>query len=467
MTRLIRKLSTMTNTLLFRFTAWYILSFLVVIIIMGTIIIGTISYFMLDNSIKEMDSVQHNLLIASKEKTVDWQEALDTLLYPNHANYSVEILNNHNQTIATSRGWGKHPFVFTNKQKDIYHHLLFWNQSKGFFLSKSFHWDNLNGYKGTIHLFVQLVPIEHLLSLLIRILEVTTIIGVIIGSLFIYWLTKRNVKPLIAITSAVYKMKESHSLDQRVPVPRGPVELRELATVFNNVLNELEKKLDKEKSFIANASHELRTPITALRGHLNLIKRWGKKDPVVLDQSIDAIYEEGLRMQRLISQLLTLARTADNHEIKMKSVKLSQIIQESLTQLHHVLRVKKIQLDIDDNISVNGNPDLLIQLVIILLENAAKFTDDKGIIKLKLFKDTERVHLIISDNGIGIPSEEMNHIFERFYRVDKHRSRNTGGTGLGLSIAKEIVILHQGSISVTSSSGQGSQFDIDLPRIQH
>lgn len=453
-----------TNTLMFRFTAIYILSLFFVILLVGSTLIGTVGYSLLQNTKKEMHSVQQKLKSVPNGEQDDWQGMLDQLLYPDHANYYVVIQNASGDILARSRGWRQ---TFNGQQQQVQSHWLgplLWDQQKGFFLLDKFSWTQRNGRTGQIKIAVRLTDLEKLLKLIAQILVLTALLGMFIGSLLIYRLTRSNLRPLFAITDATERIKNSSDLKQQIPVPKGPRELVNLSETLNNMLSQLEEQFEREKSFTANASHELRTPLTALRGHLKILKRWGKNDPKVLNESIEAMDQEGERMQRLIIQLLAMARS--DGRVRSRNEKpfdLSEVVKSAIPSeaLHH----KKIGLNTDllTPALVKGDAEQLREVIIILLDNAIKYTESGGNIEIRIREQAGTVRLDVCDTGIGIPNEDLSRIFERFYRVDKARSENTGGTGLGLALARQLVERQGGKITVKSELGKGSVFTVYLP----
>ncbi|WP_152395555.1 HAMP domain-containing sensor histidine kinase [Paenibacillus guangzhouensis] len=450
------------NTLMFRFTAWYVLSLLAIILFIGVCIIGAVSYFLIQDTKHELKAVEQKITDGLEETIEDWQEMLDEILYPDHANYNVEIRNSKGIAVAHSRGWGVSPNANDPDKVELTWLGPFqWNATQGLFLyDEYFH--HSNGHKMTIRIQVQLNNIAHMIGVMIKVLSITGIFSMIIGSLLIYHLTRRNMRPLFAIMDAMRGMSDSTDMKLRIPVPCTPKELSDLAQTINYLLDRLEDQIEREKSFVSNASHELRTPLTAFQGHVQLIQRWGKQDPSVLEQSIQALDQESRRMQRLTNQLLTLARTG-NMIMKQDKVNLGNTVTDAIQPLWRGVTHKSLEEHVDPYVYVLGDEEQLRQIAIILFENAIRYTPDGGSITIRVGERNGEVLFTVADSGIGIPKDDLDKIFDRFYRVDKARSRETGGTGLGLSIAKELVQNHGGEITVSSTLGVGSTFQVTLP----
>jgi signal transduction histidine kinase len=190
-----------------------------------------------------------------------------------------------------------------------------------------------------------------------------------------------------------------------------------------------------------------------------LIKRRGKAHPEILEQSLTAIDQESERMQNLIHQLLAMARS-EHYELELVDVNMSELVSDVLRTYWKEDRNITLELNIDKDLHLNGDVGQLSQILIILVENAQKYTESGGKVIVELTKNNREVHLTVKDTGIGIPKEHLDKIFHRFYRVHKDRSRQTGGSGLGLSIAKQLVAFNGGDISVKSEVGKGSEFKV-------
>lgn len=234
------------------------------------------------------------------------------------------------------------------------------------------------------------------------------------------------------------------------------------------------KRLEKIKAdFIANVSHELRTPLTAIKGYTETLEEDAYESPEDQKHFIKIIKRHTDRLINLVSDLLVLSEVEGRDSLSRESSKgdfeeisINEVLKSSVEALKAKAADKCLDVSIDaqeDNLKINANRFLLEQMFINLIDNAVKYTPDGGKVGISLGRKNSSVSIEISDTGIGIPKEHLPRIFERFYRVDKTRSRNLGGTGLGLSIVKHIVITHGGKIDVQSEQGKGSTFSITLP----
>jgi two-component system, OmpR family, sensor histidine kinase ArlS len=447
------------KSLLIQFTSIYILYFFAVIIFISIAVLGAVSYFLIQNTKGELQAMEVKLNYIVNEDYDELQSSLDEFLYPDHANYFVEIKSKDNKLLARSRGWNK--TRYGEKVNLNWLESFFWDTKEVLYYKTQIPWIQHNHQNGIISIKIQLNNIANFQRLIRQILFFAGVISLAAGSVLIYQLTKLKLKPLLMITHSVEQIRGSEYLKKRIPVPKTSNELTQLANTFNDLLDRIEDQFNRESNFVSNASHELRTPLTAFRGHLKLIKRWGKDDPKILIQSLQVLDDESKRMERVLKQLLALARN-EHLEIKKQLVNLSKIIQEVIDQLGKESKVKVVQ-NIETDVMVNGNEDQLRQIVVILIENAIRYTNENGTVTVNIQLENGQIVFCVSDTGIGIPLEEQSKIFERFYRVDKDRSRQTGGTGLGLSIAKEIVEKYNGKITLESRLGSGSTFTVHLP----
>lgn len=264
------------------------------------------------------------------------------------------------------------------------------------------------------------------------------------------------------IQKLIQTMKDNtkHAKWQKINLEnRSKDELYEMEMTFNEMIDYLRDNFEKQEIFVSNASHELKTPIQIVKSYAQLLERRGMENPELLQESIEAIDSEADRMKKLVEQLLSLAKNRQAQE--MNCVDLGELTEETVETFEKAYARKiNFQQNADD-LMVYGNRDQLEQVIYILIENAIKYSNDK--INVSASKLNDDVIIQVKDHGQGIHEDEQKRIFDRFYRVDKARSRETGGTGLGLAIAKVITEEHHGEVSVSSKVGEGSTFTLCLP----
>ena len=245
-------------------------------------------------------------------------------------------------------------------------------------------------------------------------------------------------------------------------------DLKGLETAINDLLDRMQAAYSQQSRFVSDASHELRTPIAVLKGYADLLERWGKDDPQVRDEAIAAIQKEAERMSRLVEQLLFLARgDSGRTKLTLAPVELEALVREVYEESAMIDPRHRWQVSAEEALSVSADVDMLKQALRILVDNAAKYTPQDGEILLRAFRGEDgAARIAVRDTGMGIRAEDAPYVFQRFYRADPARSRESGGAGLGLSIASWIITQHGGYLEVYSWEGVGSRFTIVLPQLQ-
>lgn len=288
--------------------------------------------------------------------------------------------------------------------------------------------------------------------------------GVIISIICGFFLSRRLLRPLRRIT-ATAKSIEIKDLSQRLQVEPTRDEIEELATTFNSMLERLQKGFEQQRRFVSDASHELRTPATVICGYSDMLSRWGKDDPQVMDECITAIHSEAINMQRLIEKLLFLARADQKRQVLHKErFSLRPLIADVTKNTQMVAPQHTVTCLANDDGFIFADELTIKQMLRIFLENSIKYTPDGGKITISSRRIGDFMEVELSDNGIGIAKEQQSKVFERFYRVDSARTKNeTGGTGLGLSIAKWIANAHNIKIEMQSALGKGTTIRLKIP----
>lgn len=241
-------------------------------------------------------------------------------------------------------------------------------------------------------------------------------------------------------------------------------DLMGIETALNGLLERIRASYKQQTQFVSDASHELRTPIAVIQGYVNMLDRWGKEDEAILNESIEAIKNEANHMQKLVEQLLFLARgDANRQSLDMKKLCLNDIMEEVYEESLMIDEKHHYRYEVTGRVNVFGDSDMLKQSARILIDNAAKYTEEgeEILIRVGEWKDGSPFYSI-QDNGIGMAPQEVTHVFDRFYRADAVRNSKTGGTGLGLSIAKWIIDRHQGYCDIVSREGLGTRFSVIL-----
>jgi len=282
---------------------------------------------------------------------------------------------------------------------------------------------------------------------------VATLLGALASSIVL--------RPVRKIVSQIDNITEQ-DLSVRLDEVDSQIELRQLTGRINGMLDTIERAFIRQRNFVTDSSHELRTPIAVLQGYANLLKRWGATKPDVLAESVEAIYRESHNMQRIVEQLSTLARLG-RAELKRTTFCVSEPLEEVVSG--YKLTAKKHNITYTQRTSpqINADKALVVQAVRAIVDNAVKYTKDGGTITVGSFPDEDgNVVITVADTGEGISEEDLPKVFGRFFRCDKARERKSGSSGLGLSIARSIIDLHHGTIMAQSELGSGSKFTIKL-----
>jgi len=322
----------------------------------------------------------------------------------------------------------------------------------------------LNGYiRGAIFLHTPLEDIERTLFEIYKSIWRAALFSCGLSILFLYWTSLRISRPLSQMSEVSMRIAKG-DYSQRVKV-NSLDETGQLAVSFNAMADSLEKLEQMRRTFVANVSHELRSPLTSMRGYIQGI----------LDKTIDSedqekylkiALEETQRLSKLIDDLLNLSRMeSEQFKLNFSIFDINEQIRRLLIAREESIESKGLQVEVDfekEQCMVEADKDRIQQVIINLLDNAIKFNKEGGILLFKTWRHKDKVYIKIQDQGIGIPKEEIPHIWERFYQVDKSRSGQGRGTGLGLSIVKRILDEHNQNIWVNSKVGEGTAFIFSL-----
>ena len=310
--------------------------------------------------------------------------------------------------------------------------------------------------------FVQ--PIPHIalnLNMLRLILITLMIISIIPIYLASNVLSRIITHPITSLTKLMQKNIENQSFDQ-VPIQSSSKdEIADMTKTYNNLMDELEQSYVRQQQFVGNASHELKTPLTVIESYADLLLRRGFDQKEVALEAIEAISSESKTMKALIEQMLALAKSMETMKLDITEIELFHFAGELATQMKRSFHVA---IDVcGDEVVVMTDKQKLQQILFILIDNARKYSDAGSPITISVKQNASDVTLSVQDRGIGIPPEDVPHIFERFYRVTKDRNRKTGGTGLGLSIATQLADAIHAKLSAESTLGVGTTIHVTIP----
>jgi two-component system OmpR family sensor kinase len=316
----------------------------------------------------------------------------------------------------------------------------------------------------TIQLATSLLLVDQTLNLLVTVLLMGSVIAMAITGVVGWMTTRRALAPLESVTQTALRITRADDLSRRISYQGPPDdEVGQLIHAFNQTLHRLENLFNSQRRFLADVGHELRTPLTVIKGNVDLMQRFGEAD----EESLSSIENEVDRLTRMVGDLLLLAQ-AESGKLPLDNrlIEMDTLLLEVLNQMN-VLARDKVQLHLGDidQVQVCGDQDRLKQVLMNLVGNAINYTPQGGTVTLSLGKDGAQSILTIQDTGQGIPEEDLPHVFERFYRGEKSRTRSRDGKGfgLGLSIAYWIVRNHGGRIEVESTEGEGTTFSVWLP----
>lgn len=328
---------------------------------------------------------------------------------------------------------------------------------------------NASQVAGVIQLVRPIGEIERAMQIFLYALAFGGVVVLIVAAQGGVVLTKMAFRPIDIIAQTAQSIVSAADLERRVPVPTAQDELQRLTLTINDLLDRLQELFNAQRRFLADASHELRTPLAAMKGNIEILQRGAVRDKELLDESLYDMRHETERLIRLVNDLLMLAKNEATEVMRRELVDLTSLLLEVVRELRPLAQQQRVELrlDIHDVVMLNGDRDRLKQALLNLCMNALQHTPAEGSVTCALVRSGEVVHVQIRDTGVGIAPEDLPHIFERFYRADRSRTRQSHvtstGAGLGLAIVKYIVEAHGGSVTVESTVQVGTVFCIMLP----
>lgn len=317
---------------------------------------------------------------------------------------------------------------------------------------------------GVVQVAQSLRVIDRSLTILLWALVAGGIVTVLAAARGSLWLTRAAMEPIDHISATASRILGAEDLHARVAHPTTNDEVARLVHTINDMLARMEHMFGAQRRFTADMAHELRTPLAAMRGNLEILRRGAIDDPVMLKESLHDIESEVARLTRMANDLLVLAQADAGVSLRWGTVQLDEVLLEVYRDLRPLADGITIKVDLQEPIAILGDRDRLKQALINLVANALQHTPKGGTVTLGLHRDRDHALLSVADTGHGIPAEQQTLLFERFFRGDGARSE--GGAGLGLSIVRWIAEAHSGEVAVTSEPEAGATFTLRLPLAQ-
>ena len=433
-----------------------------IFILIMLVLINTSIYFLFyksatDSQLAELD-LQTDSLINRLSETTEREEAGDVLNAFLPANGMAKVFSRENRSLEfkyTGEAYTALEGAFqTEETKEVI------RPERGVYVAvvtKPLIWHD--GTVVTLQMSDNLIELADTMTILFYVLIIASIIFLVPTVIGSNLLSRFLLNPIEELTRTMKENIKERKWKKIDHSNRSKDELYEMEATFNEMIDQLKESYEKQEDFVSNASHELKTPIQIVKSYAQLVERRGTDNPELVEEAIETIDSEADRMKKLVEQLLALAKNKKN--VVHKKVEFVQLLEHSIATFKQAYG-REIELHKNvDKIHVSGNADQLEQIMYILIDNALKYSEEKIVISLFTYK--REVIFSVKDFGKGISKEDQNRIFERFYRVDKARSRETGGTGLGLSIALDIAEAHDGKLTVDSTPGEGSTFTLVLP----
>jgi heavy metal sensor kinase len=462
------------NTLRARVVTWYVGLLAAALVLFGaTLYFGVQSYLrtsLQHSLIGDARAIGSTFLIFEEEKGPAWMSGEISEAYAPESSGRFIRITRQDGNVLYQSGDTRDPIIDASEIK----RQQFQQDDAGYFRSevqKGSHdlliytqpFRSSHGTRYLIETGASVAPIESVLSSLLRIVLIITPLILIAAAFGGQMLMKLPLQPLVTLTERA-ELIGTAKLGERLPVLVTGDEMERLSLSLNRMISRLEDALSLNRRFSADVSHELRTPLTIMRGELEQVQLDPETPPAVRE-CVDSALEEITRMAKIVESLLAIARLDSGADaIDPLPADVGKLCRWVMEQMHLLAEEKDITMRVDViSMMVPIDTERIKQVLVNLIDNAIKYTPEGGSITLTAFP-TERTAIIeVSDTGIGIAADELPHVFDRFFRADKVRSRLSGGTGLGLSIVKAICNAHRGSIIVRSTEGRGTLVRIELP----
>lgn len=324
-----------------------------------------------------------------------------------------------------------------------------------------FYLNEVRQYNGSDYIFQYLLitDYEEYFKVLMQVLIIIELLSIFIAIFLGIRIGNKVIRPINRISDMTEKIT-SENLDQRLPIGDQPDEISRLSKLINTMFERLDQSFDDQKNFVSNISHELRTPIAVMKGYLDLYRKVGPDNKELLEEAMTAIEEENESMNRMIEKLLFMARKdIEKFKLSIDIIDIENLFKKLKNDYSSIEESGGLKTFVEAGSSLKCDQDILIQILRALIDNAIKYGESKGI-ELGYYESSTESIIYVKDYGNGIDSDEIDKIFDRFYRGDKSRNRDNGSVGLGLSIVKKLTELHGCEVNVKSKIGKGTTFEI-------
>ncbi|MGF2145586.1 sensor histidine kinase [Vagococcus fluvialis] len=438
------------DTAQYQLTKKFISIFFVVLVMMNLLYLFASGKFVFEFVKNKSESTMNTLVFEENEK-INWSKEVDRVISEKDGDGMIVVDNSGNE-------------FFSVKAEALFNEL-YQGKSLPFikpiiFSDEGIYYVNSKDYGDfTVNLATNSEMAVDLVVGMLRINIILNLLAIVIGSFVIYRSTKHWSRNLKNMSKEIRELDLSQQ--SQIKVPNNPLEIKEVALAFNQLLMKQEQAIEREKKFITNASHDLKTPIAAIRGHIKLIQRRGESHPEIIPKSLSFIDTESERLEKLSHQLLIL--NEDRNEFLKENINFSEMVEAEFNR-NMSLFPRKYTSTIENNVMIQAVRSDLEQIVQNLIGNAIKYSTENEGIDIQLKIDQPKIIFSVSDNGIGIDEKHKNKIFERFFRVDDSRTSNIEGSGIGLAIVKEIVEKYQGKIIVKDNKPKGTIFIVEIPK---
>jgi two-component system, OmpR family, sensor histidine kinase ArlS len=385
-------------------------------------------------------------------------ESTDLLLPYLPANGMIRIINEHSKAIVRQEAIAipEESTHFERKESEGIYEV---EGKKYAFVRLPIIWTD--GKVVTLEVTESLNGLQENLTMLQRILMIASLCVLIPAFFAGRMLSNILLRPVNSMIQTMEDIQERGIFKKIHLENRSKDELYKMGNTFNKMMDLLQQNFEKQQQFVSDASHELKTPLTVIESYAKLLKRWGTKKQDVMDESVEAIYSEAVRMKDMTNQMLLLANNSAEWNLDIKEMDMTKVCRVATEQLEKAYgRTFRMMCD-DTPVMTCADEMKMKQVLVVLLDNAMKYSTD--VIEVDVGKQDGKVFFSVKDFGMGIPKEDLQRVFDRFFRVDKARNRETGGVGLGLSIAKQIVDAHEGSIQLESEEGKWTKVSVYIP----